>query len=100
MPLKLYIGVTDRDWYELLRRLPELEEVNFWAPGGTPFKALSAGELFLFKLHAPDHFIVGGGIFAHDTLLPCSLAWEAFGQANGASSFTEMKARIARVSLA
>ena len=96
MPLKLYIGVTDRDWYELLRWLPELEEVNFWAPGGTPFKALSAGELFLFKLHAPDHFIVGGGIFAHDTLLPCSLAWEAFGQANGASSFTEMKARIAK----
>ena len=73
MPLKLYIGVTDRDWYELLRRLPELEEVNFWAPGGTPFKALSAGELFLFKLHAPDHFIVGGGIFAHERC--CHARW-------------------------
>jgi putative restriction endonuclease len=94
--LKLFVGITDRDWYELLRRLPGLEEVNFWAPGGKPFRALSAGELFLFKLHAPDHFIVGGGVFTHDTLLPCSLAWEAFGQANGASTFTEMRARIAR----
>jgi putative restriction endonuclease len=96
VPLKLFVGRTDRDWYELLRRQPELDEVNFWAPGGTPFRALSAGELFLFKLHAPDHFIVGGGIFTHDTLLPCSLAWEAFGQANGASTFPEMRARIAR----
>jgi putative restriction endonuclease len=94
--LKLFVGITDRDWYELLRRLPGLEEVNFWAPGGKPFRALSAGELFLFKLHAPDHFIVGGGVFTHDTLLPCSLAWEAFGQANGASTFPEMRARIAR----
>ena len=64
--------------------------------GGTPFKALSAGELFLFKLHAPNHSIVGGGVFAHDSLLPCSLAWEAFGRANGASSFTEMRSRIAK----
>jgi putative restriction endonuclease len=96
VPLRLFVGITDRDWYELLRQLPGLEEVNFWAPGGKPFRALSAGELFLFKLHAPAHFIVGGGVFTHDTLLPCSLAWEAFGQANGASTFTEMRARIAR----
>ena len=96
MPLKLYIGVTDRDWYKLLRRLPELEEVNFWAPGGTPFKALSAGELFLFKLHAPDHYIVGGGIFAYSNSLPCSFAWETFGQANGARTGAEMRTRIAR----
>ncbi len=84
MPLKLFVGITDRDWYELLRQLPELDEVNFWAPGGTAFKALSPGELFLFKLHAPDHYIVGGGIFAYSNSLPCSLAWETFGQANGA----------------
>lgn len=96
MPLRLFVGITDRDWYELLRGLPGLDEVNFWAPGGKPFRVLSAGELFLFKLHAPDHYIVGGGIFAHDTLLPCSLAWEAFGLANGARTFAEMRARIVR----
>ena len=67
MPLKLFVGITDRDWYELLRGLPGLDEVNFWAPGGTPFRALGPGEIFLFKLHAPSHFIVGGDVFAHDT---------------------------------
>jgi putative restriction endonuclease len=40
--------------------------------------------------------IVGGGIFAYATALPCSLAWEAFGEANGARSAQEMRARIAR----
>ena len=97
MALKLFVGITDRDWYELLRQLPELDEVNFWAPGGTSFKALSPGELFLFKLHAPDHYIVGGGIFAYSNSLPCSLAWETFGQANGAETGAEMRARIARL---
>jgi putative restriction endonuclease len=95
--LKLFVGITDRDWYELLHQLPELDEVNFWAPGGTSFKALSPGELFLFKLHAPDHYIVGGGIFAYPNSLPCSLAWETFGQANGAQTGAEMRARIARL---
>lgn len=96
MSIKLYVGVTDRDWFEVLSATPVLEEVNFWAPGGKAFKVLAPGELFLFKLHAPDNWIVGGGIFAHDTPLPCSLAWETFGIANGAHSFQEMRARIAR----
>jgi hypothetical protein len=32
LPLKLFAGSTDCDWYELMRRLPGLDEVNFWAP--------------------------------------------------------------------
>ena len=52
--------------------------------------------MFLFKLHAPRNVIVGGGIFAYANALPCSLAWEAFGEANGARSAQEMRARIAR----
>ena len=69
--------------------------MNFWQPGGNRvFRALQPGELFLFKLHAPRHFVVGGGFFAHATTLPVSLAWEAFGQANGVHSLTEMRARL------
>ena len=56
----------------------------------------SPARLFLFKLHAPRNVIVGGGIFAYANALPCSLAWEAFGEANGARSAQEMRARIAR----
>jgi putative restriction endonuclease len=40
--------------------------------------------------------IVGGGIFAYANALPCSLAWEAFREANGAHSAQEMRTRIAR----
>lgn len=96
MAVKLVVAVTDRTWFDQLSALPNLEEVNFWAPGAAPFRALSPGELFLFKLHAPDNFIVGGGVFAYANTLPCSLAWEAFKEANGARSLTEMRARIAR----
>ena len=96
MPINLIVAVTDSDWFEMLRAQPNLAEVNFWAPSGANFRALQAGEMFLFKLHAPRNVIVGGGIFAHANALPCSLAWEAFGQSNGAHSAREMRARIAR----
>jgi putative restriction endonuclease len=96
MPIDLVVAVTDDDWFETLRRRPNQTEVNFWAPSAANFRALEPGELFLFKLHAPRNFIVGGGIFAYSSTLPCSLAWEAFGEANGAISALEMRARIAR----
>jgi hypothetical protein len=96
MAINLVIAVTDGDWFDMLRQQPNLDEVNFWAPSAANFRALQPGELFLFKLHAPRNVIVGGGIFAYANALPCSLAWEAFGDANGARSAQEMRARIAR----
>jgi putative restriction endonuclease len=84
--MNAFVGITDYDWFRFLASRPDLEEVNFWRPGGRAgFKALRPGELFLFKLHAPRHFVVGGGLFAHFTKLPASLAWDAFGEANGAA---------------
>ena len=95
MGINLVIAVTDGDWFEMLRRQPNLDEVNFWAPSAANFRALEPGEMFLFKLHAPRNVIVGGGIFAYANSLPCSLAWEAFKEANGAHSGREMRAGIA-----
>jgi len=89
-----FVGITDSHWFDLLRRQTGLEEVNFWQPGGNRrFQALSPGELFLFKLHSPRDFIVGGGFFAHSSLMPISLAWSAFGLGNGATSLAEMRQR-------
>jgi putative restriction endonuclease len=96
MGLNLVVAVTDGDWFDALRRQPALAEVNFWAPSAANFRALRPGELFLFKLHAPRNAIVGGGIFAYANALPCSLAWDAFREANGARSAQEMRARIAK----
>jgi putative restriction endonuclease len=96
--IRAYVGVTDKDWYKLLAGSPGIDEVNFWQPGGNRlFSALVPGELFLFKLHSPENFIVGGGLFSYSTLLPTSLVWQAFGEKNGARSQAEMRSRIERL---
>ena len=92
--MKLYVGIIDFDLFQTLKEA-KCSEVNFWRPSGnTNFKALSRGELFLFKLHSPYNSIVGGGFFQAFKLLPTSLAWEAFGIANGADSCAAMLERI------
>ena len=96
MGINLVVAVTDNDWFEMLRQRPDLDEVNFWSPSATSFKALTPGELFLFKLHAPRNFIAGGGIFTHANTLPCALAWEAIGEVNGARSATETRKQIVK----
>lgn len=81
--MKMYVGITDYDWFTTLKQ-ENCEEVNFWKPGGrSNFRALREGELFLFKLHSPKDYIVGGGFFLKFSILPSSLAWDAFGIANG-----------------
>lgn len=93
--MKAYVAVTDGDWFRFLKDRPDLDEVNFWQPGGNrAFSTLHPGEPFLFKLHYPDHYIVGGGFFAHSSMLPSSLAWDAFGQKNGAATIEQMRERI------
>jgi len=61
--MKFYIGITDEDWFDYLSQIKP-DEVNFWQPGGgANFKAINPGEMFLFKLHYPNNFIVGSGLF-------------------------------------
>jgi putative restriction endonuclease len=96
--MQAYVGVTDFSWFDLLRKTPGVEEVNFWQPGGNQlFKSLKPGELFLFKLHYPINKIVGYGFFAHSTLLPISLAWESFDIKNGTKNLMEMRERVGKL---
>lgn len=94
--MKIWLAITDREWFEHLRaRQPE--ECNFWQPGGGQrFRAIGPGGLFLFKLHSPDNFVVGGGFFVRNAILPARLAWEAFGEKNGVSSLSALFERIAK----
>jgi putative restriction endonuclease len=92
--MKIWVGVTDKNWYEHLRRLAP-EEVNFWQPSGSrTFRALQPGEPFLFKLHSPENFVVGGGFFVRYSALPASLAWDAFEQTNGVASLADLIQRV------
>lgn len=92
--MKLWVGITDDDWFEQLSKL-EPDEANFWQPSGSrSFRALEPGELLLFKLHSPNNYIVGGAHFVRYSILPASLAWDAFREKNGVRSVDELRARI------
>ena len=95
--MRIFVAVTDKEWFTLHASRAGVDEVNFWRPSPTAtFKALDPGELLLFKLHAPDNFIVGGGFFTKFLQLPINLAWNTFGEANGVRSLQEMRQRIAK----
>jgi len=92
--MKFWIGVTDKSWFDYLAaRRPD--EVNFWQPGGTSvFRALQPGEPFLFKLHSPLNYIVGGGFFLRHSFLPLSVAWDAFEEKNGTDDLESFQFKI------
>lgn len=94
-----YVANTDYDWFIHLRAIePPIDEVNFWRPGSrTGFRALVPGEPFFFKLKAPYLTVAGFGYFAHFSRLPVSMAWQVYGEANGARSYTEMRDRLVRI---
>src|SRR4030067_3112431 len=100
--MRLYAGVTDQDWFDFLRAQPGIDEVNFWQPSpSAEFRILSKGDLFLFKLHRSARtqdrdLIAGGGVFVSYSVLPISLAWEAFEHRNGAGTYSEMRQRLLR----
>lgn len=91
--MKFYVGVTDYDWFCCLKEA-KCDEINFWKPGSSPFRVLQENELFLFKLHSPRNYIVGGGFFVRFSILPTYLAWQAFGIKNGVLSLDELNRRI------
>lgn len=93
--MKGYVAITDFDWFTFLQGRQPLEEVNFWQPSAHGFKA-PAGTPFFFKLKAPHNAIGGFGVFARYEEASPALAWEAFGEKNGAPTFEEMWDRIGR----
>jgi len=92
--MRFWVGVTDKAWFEhLLARAPD--EVNFWQPSSRRLATfLEPGVPFLFKLHAPDNYIVGGGFFVRFSALPARLAWEAFGENNGVDNYPSLRQRV------
>jgi putative restriction endonuclease len=91
--MRLYLGVTDTEWFRFLReRAPE--DVNFWQPSGRALTGLKAGEPFLFKLKAPYRKIGGVAFFSAFASFPLNTAWDAFGTRNGCASRDELQAII------
>ncbi len=94
--MKFYVAVTDDSWFRRLRDSdPAPDEVNFWTPGLQPVSH-PVGTPWLFKLHAPNNFIVGGGYFTHYSIMPLNIAWEAFEHKNGVTSISDLQRAIAQ----
>jgi hypothetical protein len=48
--VNLYVGITDYEWFRYLSALPNVEEVNFWQPGGrTNFSAARTAKLTEYR---------------------------------------------------
>ena len=101
--MKIVVGVTDNRWAAFLRDRSDLSEANFWQPSPHGFKALTAGEPFLFKTKDPRKFgsvdipgyaLVGGGFFDEYVEQRTSEAWMLWGPGNGVSSEAELIARV------
>ena len=89
--MKFWVGTTDNRWFEFLSRR-NLDEINFWQPSTRPaFKDAPIGMPFLFKLKRPRNHIAGAGYFMTRSVLPLTLAWEIFGEKNGAASIAELR---------
>ena len=51
----------------------------------------------LFRLKAPYNAIGGFGTFVHYSRLPSSVAWDAYGPANGAATYDDLLDRLVRL---
>ncbi len=91
----MYIGITEQEWYENLKDT-DFNEINFWKLAGNfNFKALDQGDMFLFKLHSPNNYIVGGGFFELYDILPSFTVWDIFKEKNGVKSLMELEQKAA-----
>lgn len=97
--MNAYVAATDNDWFRFLASREGVDEVNFWypKPWGGKFGVLSYGQPLLFKLKSPHNHVAGGGYFAHYWEISLSIAWEAFGEKNGAATREAVFARIAQL---
>lgn len=96
--MKIYVGITDPNWYTYLSLHGITDEVNFWRPRGwiKNVRAIAPGELFFFRLGGGIGRIAGFGIFKHHTVLPLEMAWDTFGDKNGCATRSELVTLIAR----
>jgi putative restriction endonuclease len=92
-----YVAVTHHGWFEHLAPRRFWDEVNFWRPSAHHGFNGPPGSPFFFKLKAPHNAIAGFGLVARFARLPDWLAWECFGEGNGASSFAAMEQRLNQI---
>src|ERR1044072_1313175 len=95
--MKGWIANTHSEWFDFLAMKPQWEEVNFWNPSDYYAFRGEPGSPFFFRLKSPRNAIGGFGLVSGFARLPEWLAWESFGQANGAATFDQMQRRLNQI---
>lgn len=89
-----WVANTHSDWFDFLSSQSRWDEVNFWTPSDFYAFRGAPGTPFFFRLKSPRNAIGGFGAVSRFAKLPDWLAWECFGQGNGAPSFDQMESRL------
>jgi putative restriction endonuclease len=92
-----YIANTHHDWFDFLAQRRLWPEVNFWNPSDYYAFRGEPGSPFFFRLKGPRNVIGGFGYVQRFARLPEWLAWECFGEGNGAPTLEIMSARLAKL---
>lgn len=92
-----YVANTHHDWFDFLAARETWEEVNFWSPSAYYSFRGDPGSPFFFRLKSPRNAIGGFGTVSRFARLPEWLAWDCFGQGNGASSLQVLQARLTSI---
>ena len=93
--MKGAVAITHAEWARHLRSLPQLDECNFWQPGGP--KAVRLPELtpWFFKTNkAGGNQIIGFALLLKWLELSVRDAWMWFGSANGAPDEGQFRALL------
>jgi len=100
MAIPAIVALTDIEWFRHLEALAlrgPIDEVNFWRPRSRKLiRAIHPGEPLFLRLHAPACAIVGFGFLAAQHVLTIRMAWQLFGERNGARDFEEFVKRIVK----
>lgn len=81
--LPAFLGITNNNLFDYLRRNQMTDEVNFWVPSAPRHRHVDLGSLLLFKLKALLDFVASADVFMHYSVLPLQMAWDAFRIRNG-----------------
>ena len=99
MPLSPFIALTDKNWFDHLKRRANadyiVDEANFWSPKAqTPPAKMDPGQPVFLRLKAPYYAIAGVGFYTAFHVLPMDEAWQLFQWRNGDATCADFYSRI------
>ena len=99
MSISPFIALTDKNWFDHLKRNANadhiVDEANFWFPKAqTPPAKMDPGQPVFLRLKSPYYAIAGVGFYTAFHVLPMDEAWQLFQWRNGDATCADFYSRI------